>query len=247
MLQRGAGKLDREGRDYWCKPLWEIGAMERIFFDSKSKAFVDGWPIPKSPYCAYRLAASFVAILAAPEAQWQRKLALWSSEDATRKRLTLQAQLAAKAKASIDSSHEILIKAACETYAAEFLPGFELLYVDATDGTRVTAKDRARLAQAGVSLGLGDAMPDALFWNRESDWLWVIEAVISDGEVDIHKTKGLIQLARRAGKAGIGFTTAYRSWRDVATRQGKLKNLAPGTFLWIEEDGSKQFKVESEP
>lgn len=30
ILQRGGyTKLDREGRDYWLKPLWEIGALEK--------------------------------------------------------------------------------------------------------------------------------------------------------------------------------------------------------------------------
>ncbi len=43
------------------------------------------------------------------------------------------------------------------------------------------------MAEAGVALTLEDAMPDALFWNPETDHLWVIEAVTSDGEVDAHK------------------------------------------------------------
>lgn len=31
ILQRGGNlKLDREGRDYWLKPLWEIGAIEKV-------------------------------------------------------------------------------------------------------------------------------------------------------------------------------------------------------------------------
>ena len=30
ILQRGTGKLDREGRDYWIKPLREMGAVEPI-------------------------------------------------------------------------------------------------------------------------------------------------------------------------------------------------------------------------
>ena len=33
VLQRNSTKLDREGRDYWLKPLWEIGALEKLYFD----------------------------------------------------------------------------------------------------------------------------------------------------------------------------------------------------------------------
>ena len=32
ILQRGRGKLDREGRDNWLKPLWAIGAMEKVYY-----------------------------------------------------------------------------------------------------------------------------------------------------------------------------------------------------------------------
>ena len=30
ILQRGGGKLDREGRDYWIKPLRELGGIEPV-------------------------------------------------------------------------------------------------------------------------------------------------------------------------------------------------------------------------
>jgi protein involved in temperature-dependent protein secretion len=88
-------------------------------------------------------------------------------------------------------------------------------------------------------------MPDILLWNQKTDALWVIEAVTSDGEVDSHKVQSLTTLAHRCGKKGIGFTTAYATWRDAAARQGKHKNIAPGTYIWIREDGAKQFSVET--
>ena len=54
ILQRGEGKSDREGRDYWLKPLWEIGAIEKVFFDKANGQFIPGHPVAKSPYTAYR-------------------------------------------------------------------------------------------------------------------------------------------------------------------------------------------------
>lgn len=243
ILQRGKGKLDREGRDYWLKPLWELGAVEQVYFTGE--AFIDGWPIAKAPTGGYRLSASFLEILKSPEEEWRKKLTAWASADATRSRLKLQAELAATAKASVDSSHEILIKASVEEYAPRFLQGYELVYVDAFDGDRVDAEDRERLKRAGLEIKLEDSMPDALLWNPKTDWLWVIEAVTSDGEVDLHKVEGIQKIAARSGKKGVGLTTAYMTWKDAAQRQGKLKNLAPGTCLWIHEDGSKQFKIET--
>jgi len=90
-------------------------------------------------------------------------------------------------------------------------------------------------------------MPDVLLWNRDTNNLWVIEAVTSDGEVDEQKISNLRKFAEKHGKMGIGFTTVYRSWRDTAARQGKYKNIAPGSYVWILEDPSKHFLAESFP
>jgi len=118
-----------------------------------------------------------------------------------------------------------------------------VLYIDDADGDRVSDEEKTKMAAAGVSLTLEDAMPDVFLWNSETDMLWVIEAVTSDGEVDLHKVRQLKKLAERCGKAGVGFTTTYQTWKAAASRQGKNKNLAVETYLWIQEDGSKQFYV----
>ncbi len=245
ILQRGEGKSDREGRDYWLKPLWEIGAIEKVFFDKTSGEFIDGHPIAKSPFTAYRLAASFKAILAAPEDQWRDQLKKWIKEDAMRARLELQAQLAEIARAKVDRKHSDLIRAACDYYVPHFLPDYKVIYIDDADGERVSEPDRQNLYEAGIDITLDDSMPDVLLWNRKTDRLWVIEAVTSDGEVDQHKVNNLTALAKRSGKAGIDFTTAYQTWSAAARRQGKHKNLAPGTYLWIQEDPSKHYRAEA--
>lgn len=82
ILQRGEGKSDREGRDYWLKPLWEIGAIEKVFFDKGNGQFIPGHPVAKSPYTAYRLAESFKAILTAPDNKWRTLLKNWIDGDA---------------------------------------------------------------------------------------------------------------------------------------------------------------------
>ena len=245
VLQRNGGKLDREGRDYWLKPLWEIGALEKLYFDSGTAEFLPGHPVPKSPNSAYRIAPAFLQILKASNADRKILLAAWASKDAIRARLQVQAELAEATRAKIGTPHQGLITAAREVYVPNFLPGFEVLYIDATDGQRVTPEQQQTLQKAGIAIGLGDSMPDILLWNQKTDALWVIEAVTSDGEVDSHKVQSLTILAQRCGKKTIGFTTAYATWRDAAARQGKHKNIAPGTYIWIREDGAKQFSVET--
>lgn len=243
ILQRGNGKLDREGRDYWIKPLRELGGIEAITLQDGE--FVAGHVKAKSPHSCYRLDEGLRAVLTAPDGEWEEMLADWASRDAARARREFQAQAAAAARLLVDAGHSDLIRASIEIYAARFLQGYRVLYVDDGDGDRITDVDRARLAEAGIELRLEDGMPDVLLWNPDTDRLWVIEAVTSDGEVDLHKVDQLTKLAMRAGKAGIDFTTTYRTWRDAASRQGAHQNIAVGTHFWIQADPAKQFLVQS--
>lgn len=71
VLQRGASKLDREGRDYWIKPLRELGAVEPVFLNGA--VFIPGHPVAKSPNSAYRLNGEFKAILQASDGKWSRR------------------------------------------------------------------------------------------------------------------------------------------------------------------------------
>jgi hypothetical protein len=241
ILQRSGSKLDREGRDYWLKPLWEIGAIEKVQYDSATNQFIHGHPTPKSPNNAYRLAPSFVQILAMGD--WEQALKEWISEDTKRVRLSLQADMARQSADETGSKHQELIELCVSVFSSLFLPGFRVLYVDDSDGDRIPDEDRNRLAEAGIHLGLADAMPDVLLCNDMDKHLWVVEAVTSDGEVDHHKVDQLTNLANRSGYSAISFTTAYPNWKTAAARQGKHKNIAPGTYMWIAEDPSKHFQL----
>lgn len=241
ILQRGIGKLDREGRDYWIKPLRELGGIEPILLEKG--AFISGHVKAKSPNSSYRLDHTLKTVLKASDDTWQDLLKQWANEDIARERRAFQAKMAEASRKLIDTGHADLIKASVENYAPRFLPGYQLLYVDDADGDRISDAERAKMDAAGVALTLDDAMPDAFFWNPDTDHLWVIEAVTSDGEVDAHKVAQMNRLAERCGKPGVGFTTTYRTWKDTAARQGKHQNIAYETFIWIQGDPAKQFKV----
>lgn len=241
ILQRDSGKLDREGRDYWIKPLRELGGFEAITLENGE--FIPGHVKAKSPNSCYRIDEELKAVLKAPEDAWRDMLAEWARDDVSRERRAFQAEMAEAARKLIDAGHAHLIKASVENYAPRFLPGYRLLYVDDADGDRISDAERAKMAEAGVALTLEDAMPDALLWNPDTDHLWVIEAVTSDGEVDAHKVAQMNRLAERCGKAGVGFTTTYRTWKEAAARQGTHQNIAYDTFIWIQGDPAKQFKV----
>ena len=164
ILQRGGGKLDREGRDYWIKPMRELGAVEAITLIGS--VFVAGHPIAKSGNSAYWLNADFKAVLQAREDQLDQKFKAWASQDAVRKRREHQAKVEEEARKQIDSGHSQLIADSVKHYATRFLPEYEVLYIDDGDGDRITDEDKKKLASAGITLQLGDAMPDVLLWNK---------------------------------------------------------------------------------
>jgi hypothetical protein len=52
-------------------------------------------------------------------------------------------------------------------------------------------------------------------------------------------------LAARSAKKGIDFTTTYRTWKELASRQAAHQNIAVDTYIWIQGDPSKHFLVKS--
>lgn len=243
ILQRGYGKLDREGRDYWIKPLRELGGIEPITL--VNGVFLDGHVIHNSGNTCYRLNGGLRSILTAPDEEWPERLAAWASEDEARARHEFQAQAAEASKLLVNTGHGDLIKASIDVYAKRFLPGYRVVFTDEGAGDRISSEHRALLNEAGIDLRRGDGMPDVLLWNPETDHLWVIEAVTSDGEADLHKVTQLNLLAERSGKNGVGFTTTYRTWKEAAKRQDAHRNIAVGTYIWIQGDPAKHLLVQS--
>ncbi|MGB2963666.1 MAG: BsuBI/PstI family type II restriction endonuclease [Anaerolineales bacterium] len=244
ILQRGGDKkLDREGRDKWIKPLRDLGAIDPIYFSPETNTFIEGHPKAKSPNSAYRLNSTFCDILKASESDWEKLLSGWLKEDRVRERAALQAEAQIIATQLIGTDHKNLIMVCKDIYVPNFLPDYKILFVDFEDGQRVTDDEQKLLAEADISIVLDDPMPDILLWNPNNDYLWIIEAVTSDGEVDLHKVNQVLSMVERNNKSGAGFTTAYISWIDAAKRQGRYKNIAPSTYIWVSEDPSKHFLV----
>jgi hypothetical protein len=245
ILLRGKKKLDREGRDYWLKPLREIGAIEPVTFDSKQRIFMKGHIKPKSPNSAYRLEDSFLNLLkAAQTADLAKSCERWVSEEEKRGRLRilLESQSLA-AKDSGGSQHERLISQSIKIYAKNFLPGYSVLYEDYSNGARISGDDQARLKAAGVEITLGSVWPDVTLHNPMNNSLWFIEAVTTDGEVDAQKWEGLRNICSKSGKQLAGATTTYPDWKKFASRQRANKNLCVGSRVWVSDDPTKEFVV----
>jgi hypothetical protein len=242
ILQRGTGKLDREGRDYWLKPLRDVGAIETCFLSPEQRSFIPGHPVAKSPNNCYRLEPGFVRLLQAHDDVLHLWLEDWSNADATRRRRSIQAAMESATADRVRSGHGELIEDTVRVFAPVFLPDFVPVFHDIGDGERVPQSAQDSLARAGLSIQLGDPMPDLVLWHPESDAIWIVEAVTSDGEVDNQKLAAVQAWLSRHHKTLSGATTAYPSWRVAAARQGRHKNLAPGTYMWIAEDPTRHFQ-----
>ncbi len=244
ILQRGGvRKLDREGRDYWIKPLRELGIVEAILL--KDGEFLDGHIVAKSPNSAYRLSADFLRILRLDDSVWPIALTEWAQQDAQRERARLRSEAEMLVRSIHASPHVVLIRASVELYAATFLPDYEVIYVDDSDGDRMPENFREKLSVAGLSIRIDDAYPDVLLWSKATDSLWAIEAVTSDGEVDSSKVERMTRFAHRHGKRAINFTTTYLNWRTLAARQSANFNVAVNTYVWIVEDPGRALLVTS--
>lgn len=247
ILQRGKGKLDREGRDYWIKPLRELGAIEPITLPKDAADFVPGHIQAKSPNSAYRLAKDFVNLLRSGDRDLEARVRSWAANDAIRARLELQKRLADEAREQFTNEHAELIDAVVQHYAPLFLPGFDCVYVDSDDGDRVTERERAVLAEVGIDLSLKDPFPDVMFFDRKNRRVWCVEAVTSDGEVDEHKVNGVVILCQRSKCELAGLTTAYATRKDWLRRQEQHQNLAMNTFVWTVSDPRVQYKIVPPP
>jgi hypothetical protein len=248
ILQLGEKKIDREQRDYLIKPLVDLGIVEPIYLKPETDQFVAGHPVAKSGNNCYRLNPNFVQLLQLSPEEFEEALERWISEDEVRRRMAFQAEAQERFAQEIANPHALLIQDAITIYAKNFLPGFELVYDDYTDGERITEEHQRALSRCGLAITLQDVYPDVILWNLEKDQFWFIEAVISDGEVDDHKVRGVYEMLERSGKSresAAGFTTAYPDWKTAARRQAKHKNIAPGTYIWIREDPARHYLVES--
>ncbi len=242
ILKRHAKRLDREGRDYWVKPLIDIAAIEPITL--KDGAFVEGHIKAKSPNSAYRLSKEFYELLKASNTEgFNDKLNEYISSKDERLRVFSELESASK-KAQGDSAHKKLIELSISVYAKTYLPGYIPVFTDFADGDRVTDEERACLDKYGIVFGtINDVWPDAILINPETKKLWFIEAVTSDGEADKHKVEGLKAICNNSNLNYGGVTTTYETYKRFAARQHSENNIARDTYVWILECPDRQFKV----
>jgi BsuBI/PstI restriction endonuclease domain/BsuBI/PstI restriction endonuclease HTH domain len=125
-------------------------------------------------------------------------------------------------------AHNVLIRDIVETFAANFVPGAQLIYVGDT-GDKAGYFDAELLAQQGVSVDKHGKMPDVVLFDEDRNWLVLVESVTSHGPVDGKRHDELKTLFAKS-KAGLVFVSAFP---DRSTMAKYLNDLAWETEVWI--------------
>lgn len=235
ILMRHSKKLDREGRDYWIKPLRALGIVEEITF--RNGSFLAGHLKAKSPHSCYRLNSDFIYLLQSlKNPDFENIFSNWINQ--TDQRLQIYTDIVINNQEEQEiSDHKQLILDSINIYSKYFLPGYFPVFTDFEDGNRVTTQERLLLDKYGIVFGrLSDVWPDVILINEKQNALWFIEAVTTDGEVDFHKMKGLHNICKNSNMSFGGATTTYQTWKRCAARQHKEHNLCKNSFVWIKED-----------
>lgn len=190
-----------------------------------------------SPQAAYQVTPEALALLRTfGTAAWGEKLEAFRAG-----KVTLAARYAAErsvrlvpvriadgqAVALSAGRHSALIKAVVEEFAPRFVPDAELIYVGDTGRKWAFFADR-RLAELGVAVENRGKMPDVVLYDRERDWLVLVESVTSHGPVDAKRHEELAALFAGA-TPGLVYVTAFPT-RAVMSRY--LTSISWETEVW---------------
>jgi hypothetical protein len=239
----GKRRMDRELRDYIMLPLREVGILLRGYADTKNgRVKLHFWE-PKSPANVYVLNPDFRKLLDREEAEFPDAVRAWENADNERKRRIASAEAAALAAGKDDR----LVSIALSLYCPRFLVGYQVVFVDDTDGQRIAAEWKEAVERLRLPLDLASRWPDIILNVPGSNWCWIVDCVETDGEVDPVRRDEIFEAFKDRKLIVRGFTTVYRTAKRFAARQAEVDNIAPETYVWIAELGGAQFRKEPLP
>ena len=201
----------------------------------RNAAFVeDNGKATNSPDYRYRLTSEFLSVIrqeGAEEAisnfleQHESLISIYASKKRQQK---IPITINGKNFSFSTGKHNMLQKAIIEEFGPRFAPGSECLYVGDTTAKNLV-KNEIKLQEIGMEITLHDKMPDVVFYSKEKDWLYFIEAVTSVGPMD---NKRIVELNELTKKTTIGkiFVTAFL---DFKTFKKFSEALAWDTEVWI--------------
>jgi hypothetical protein len=132
------------------------------------------------------------------------------------------------------SDHSDLLQAVIGDFVANFVPGGELVYVgDAGAESEWGHDDQKTLTALNVSVTHDGKLPDVVIYDREKNWLILVEAVVATSPIDEGRHAELADLFKDS-KAGLVYVTAFPDRGEVF--QKYLDVMAWETEVWCASD-----------
>lgn len=121
----------------------------------------------------------------------------------------------------------VLIKQMVEEFCPRFVPGGVVLYIDDTDKALGGIVDDI-LQALGIEIPEHGKAPDLIVWDRDNNWVFMMEACSTHGPVDVMRKHELRTLF-----AGIGAPVVFVScFPDRSVMRRYLTDLAWETEAW---------------
>lgn len=124
--------------------------------------------------------------------------------------------------------HNIVQAAIVHEFAARFANGSIVLYLGDTANKDLYV-DKMVLKEIGIPITEHSKLPDVVLFDREKNWLYLIEAVTSHGPVSPKRVIELEELLKDC-KAGKVYVTAFP---DFAEFKKHSTNIAWDTEVWL--------------
>lgn len=126
--------------------------------------------------------------------------------------------------------HNQLQKAIIEKFKPYFAKDAECLYVGDGDNKNLVNEEE-KLKKIGLVINTHDITPDVVLYDKQKNWLYIIEAVTSVGWINQERLGKLGDLTKNV-KAGKIFVTAFL---DFGTYKKFAADLAWDTEVWISD------------
>ncbi|MCG3128701.1 MAG: Type-2 restriction enzyme AplI [Phycisphaerae bacterium] len=127
--------------------------------------------------------------------------------------------------------HNKLQVAIIEEFGPRFAPGAEVLYVGDTADKQITL-EAAALAALSVVASEHQKLPDIILYQREKNWLYIVEAVTSHGPISPKRQRELKQVLAQCPADTI-YVTAFPS---TAEFRKYAAQIAWETEVWIADN-----------
>ena len=193
-----------------------------------------------SPQFCYQIESAALSLLRTfGSDQWQAGLAEYRTRQDALKVTYAQRREMAKIPLVIKEGLSIaltpggqneLVRLVVEEFCPRFIPGGEPVHIGDA-GDKWAYLDNRLARELGIDVDEHGKMPDVVVFDRERDWLILVEAVTSHGPVDPKRIGELRRLFADV-KSGLVFVTAFL---DRRTFVRYLTQIAWQTEVWIAE------------